>query len=153
MADIENPDLFACSSRTWISLDTAHFYEEHCQPSSGSAWLGFPNNGNQAPIAGDGRCRQNLHRVCQTAVGAPPRVGGVVWSLFIACPILNCMIHYNVCNEKGKYCGTVEIIVGGCIWQYHYPTGLLALKLKCIPCTSHFIITCLQSALKLFCAQ
>ena len=27
----------ACGSRTWISFDITHFYEEHCQPSSGSA--------------------------------------------------------------------------------------------------------------------
>ena len=50
-ADIANPDLIACSSRTWISLDIARFYEEHCQPSSGSAWPACPNNGNRAPIA------------------------------------------------------------------------------------------------------
>ena len=37
VADIANPDLLACGSRTWISLDIARFYEEHCQPSSGSA--------------------------------------------------------------------------------------------------------------------
>ena len=24
--------------------------------------------------------------------------------IFIGCPTLNCMIHYNVCNDKGKYC-------------------------------------------------
>ena len=24
--------------------------------------------------------------------------------IFIGCPIFNCMIHYNVCNDKGKYC-------------------------------------------------
>ena len=51
VADIANPDLFACSSRTWISLDIARFYEEHCQPSSGFAWPACPKNGNQAPIA------------------------------------------------------------------------------------------------------
>ena len=33
-----------------------------------------------SPLLGGGRCRHNLHRVCQTAVTAPPRVGGVVWS-------------------------------------------------------------------------
>ena len=38
VADIANPDLFACGSRTWISHDIARFYEVHCQPSSGSAW-------------------------------------------------------------------------------------------------------------------
>ena len=37
-------------------------------------------NGYRAPIAGGGRGRDNLHRVCQTAVPAPPRVGCVVWS-------------------------------------------------------------------------
>ena len=37
VADITNPELFACGIRTWISLDIARFYEEHCQPSSGSA--------------------------------------------------------------------------------------------------------------------
>ena len=25
-------------------------------------------------------------------------------SVIIGCPILNGMIHYNVCNDKGKYC-------------------------------------------------
>ena len=55
MADITNPDLFACGSRTWIRLDLARFYEEHCQPSSGSAWpVSPPKNGNRAPIAGGG---------------------------------------------------------------------------------------------------
>ena len=30
VADIVNPDVFVCGSRTWISLDIAHFYEEDC---------------------------------------------------------------------------------------------------------------------------
>ena len=34
VADISNPNLFACSCRTWICLDIAHFYEEQCQPST-----------------------------------------------------------------------------------------------------------------------
>ena len=38
-------------------------------------------NGNWVPIAGVGRGRYNLHRVCQTAVTTPPCVGCVVWSL------------------------------------------------------------------------
>ena len=38
VADIANPDLLACVSRTWISLDIARFCEEHYQPSSESAW-------------------------------------------------------------------------------------------------------------------
>ena len=39
MADIAKPDLFVSGSWTWISLDIARFYKEHCQPSSGSASL------------------------------------------------------------------------------------------------------------------
>ena len=80
VAAIANLDLFACGSRTWISLDIARFYEEHCQPSGGSAWPTCPKNGNRAPIAVGGRGRHNLHRVCQTVVTAPPRVGCVDWS-------------------------------------------------------------------------
>ena len=30
VADIANPDLFACGGRTWIGLDITRFYEEHC---------------------------------------------------------------------------------------------------------------------------
>ena len=35
--------------------------------------------------------------------------------IIIGCPILNCMIHYNVYNDKDKYCAIlwVEIIVRG----------------------------------------
>ena len=40
VADIANPDLFVCGSRTWISLDIGRFYEGHCQSSSGFALLG-----------------------------------------------------------------------------------------------------------------
>ena len=29
--------------------------------------------------------------------------------VIIGCPILNCMIHYNVCNAKGKYCAIVQL--------------------------------------------
>ena len=43
VADIANPYLFVCRSLTWISLDIARLYEEHCQPSSGSAWPAFKN--------------------------------------------------------------------------------------------------------------
>ena len=75
VADIVNPDFFACSSRTWISLNIARFYEEHCHPSRGSA---CPQN--RATIAGGGRGRHNLYRVFQHAVTAPSRVCCVVWS-------------------------------------------------------------------------
>ena len=40
----------------------------------------LPKIGNRAPIDGGGRGRHNSHRVCQTAVTAPPLVGSVVWS-------------------------------------------------------------------------
>ena len=30
VADMANPDFFVCGNRTWISLDIASFYEEHC---------------------------------------------------------------------------------------------------------------------------
>ena len=62
---------------TWISLDIARFYKEHCQPSTRSACL---KNGNRAPLSGGGRGRHNLHRVYQTAVTDTPHVGCVVWS-------------------------------------------------------------------------
>ena len=38
VTDIANPDLFACGSRTWISLDIARFYEEHCKPAMRTRW-------------------------------------------------------------------------------------------------------------------
>ena len=28
----------------------------------------------------------------------------IIQIVIIGCPIFNCMIHYNVCNAKGKYC-------------------------------------------------
>ena len=79
VADIENPDLFVFVCRTWIRLDISRFYKEQYQPSSGSM-TGLPKNVNWAPIAGGRRNRHNLHRLCQTTVTAPPRVGHVVWS-------------------------------------------------------------------------
>ena len=39
VANIANPDLLACGGRTWVSLDMARFYEEHCQPFGGMADL------------------------------------------------------------------------------------------------------------------
>ena len=69
VADITHPDLFVCGSRPWISLDIARFYEEQRLAQK---------NGNRATNAGGGRGRHNLHRVCQTAVTALPRVGCVV---------------------------------------------------------------------------
>ena len=37
VADIANPDLFACDCRTWIRLDISRFFKEQYQSSSGSA--------------------------------------------------------------------------------------------------------------------
>ena len=52
VADIANPDLFACGGRTWTSLDIARFYEEHCQLSSGSAWPACPKTVIGTPSLG-----------------------------------------------------------------------------------------------------
>ena len=41
---------------TWIRLDIARFYEEQCQPCSGSAWVAFPKTVNRSR-----RGRHNLH--------------------------------------------------------------------------------------------
>ena len=57
VADIANPYLFVLGSRTWFILDISRFYEEHCQPFSGSAWPVWSKNGNWAPIAGGGSGR------------------------------------------------------------------------------------------------
>ena len=80
VAYIANPDLFACSGRTWISLNIARFYEEHSQLSSRSAWPAYPKKCNRAPIAGGGRSRYTLHRVWHITVTAPPRIGCVFGS-------------------------------------------------------------------------
>ena len=52
VVDIANPDLLACGSRTWISLDIARFYEEYYQPSSGSAWPACQRDVNRPPLLG-----------------------------------------------------------------------------------------------------
>ena len=54
VADITNPDLFARGSWTWISLDIARLYEEHCQLSSGSAWPACQKPVIGAPLLGAG---------------------------------------------------------------------------------------------------
>ena len=83
VADIATPDL---------SLDIARFY---CQKSSGSAWPACPKNDNRAPLLGR-EGRHNLHRVCQTVVTAPPRVGCVVWSMnMMVPPSLPLYEHYG----------------------------------------------------------
>ena len=67
-------------SKIQTCLHIARFYEEHCQPSSRSAWLACTKNGNRAAIAGGGRDRHKLHRVCHTTVTDPPHAGCVFWS-------------------------------------------------------------------------
>ena len=57
VADITNTDLFVCDCWTWISIDITHFYEEQCQPSSGSA---CPKTVNRAPIGGG----SGFHTIC-----------------------------------------------------------------------------------------
>ena len=94
VTDIANPDLFACSGRTWISLDISCLYEEHCQPSSGSAWPACPKNGNRAPIARGGRGRHNLYMVCHITVTAPPRVGCVFGTILHPHRVL---LQYTAC--------------------------------------------------------
>ena len=54
VAYIANLDLFACGSRTWISLDITLFYEEHFQPSSGFAWSACPKKVIGLPLLGAG---------------------------------------------------------------------------------------------------
>ena len=55
VAYIANPDSFACGCGTWIHLNIARFYEEQCQPASGSAWPACPKKPlNRGPIAGGG---------------------------------------------------------------------------------------------------
>ena len=79
MADIENPDLFVCSCRTWICLDITRFCEEQRQPSNGSAWPAC-----QKPENYWGReVSTQFSQQFPTTVRAPPLVGCVVWSLLL----------------------------------------------------------------------
>ena len=53
MADITNPDLFACSSLTWIGLDITRFCEQQHQRVR---MAGMPKTTvNWAPLLGAGR--------------------------------------------------------------------------------------------------
>ena len=112
VADIANPDMFAYGSRTWICLDIARFYEEHCQPSSGSARPACQKNVNRAPIVGGGRGRHNFHRFCQTTVTAPPRVCCVVWSLLTA---LIRAIHPLQAEGKKAFLKETQILLQICV--------------------------------------
>ena len=70
VADITNPDLFACSYRTYIRLNIARFYQEPLQLSSIQDRLGKI----MFSIDGGGTCDTIYH----TTVMAPPHVGCVV---------------------------------------------------------------------------
>ena len=71
VADIANPDLFACGCRTKICMDITNFYEEQCQPSSGSACPACPKNGKRDVS------NQFAQQFAKSAVTAPPLVGCV----------------------------------------------------------------------------
>ena len=60
VADVANPAFIGGCCQTWISLDIGRFYEEQCQPSSGSAWPACPKTVNRAPLLGG---RHNFHKV------------------------------------------------------------------------------------------
>ena len=83
MANIANPDLFACSCWTWIILDIACFYEEQCQPSSESAWPACPNNDKSETHFWGWGVNTICTAVCQTTVTASPRVSWVIWSIWV----------------------------------------------------------------------
>ena len=75
---IANPDLFVCGSRTWSRIRP--LLRGALTAIQRVRMIGMPKNGNRVPIAGGGRGRHNLYRVCHTAVTDPLRVGCVIWS-------------------------------------------------------------------------
>ena len=59
---------------------------------------------NRASIAGGGRGRHNLHRVCRTIVTAPPRVACVFWSHLISvCMFIvsKALLISSDCSRRG----------------------------------------------------
>ena len=83
MVDIANPDLFVCGCRTCICLAITHFYEEQRQPSSGSAWLAYTNNGKSGSHCCGPEISTQFAQQFVTAVTALPLVCCVVWSPWI----------------------------------------------------------------------
>ena len=81
VADIANPDLFACGSRTWlVSISPAFTLLSGALPAIQRVRMaGLPKK----TVIGPPPVMRlhNLHRVCQNAVTAPLRVGCVVKSL------------------------------------------------------------------------
>ena len=78
MAVMTNPELFAYSCRAWICLGISRFYEEQCQPSSGSAWPSSPKKRLIGPLLTGG-----INTICITVYEAvvtdPPLLGCVIW--------------------------------------------------------------------------
>ena len=68
VTDIANSDLLRCCCRSWISLDIVRFYEEQCQPSSGSAWQACPKTVNRASLLGEGGVDRICTAACQTII-------------------------------------------------------------------------------------
>ena len=58
VVDIANPDFLGCCCRTCNIHGISRFYEQQCQPSSGSAWLACLKTVNRAPIV-EGRKGQH----------------------------------------------------------------------------------------------
>ena len=91
----------------FVSTSPAFTRRSTRHPAGPHDWL-TPKKGNRAPIAGCGRNRHNLHRVCQTNVTALPRVGCVVCSLHNALTMsnqINNMWHcyqysYSTCGDR-----------------------------------------------------
>ena len=87
MADIANPDLFACVCRTWIRLDISRFLGRNTShPVGPHDWLA-PENVIGRPLLGGGRDRHDLHRVCQTTVTA--------FHLSFSLSLSLCLSHIN----------------------------------------------------------
>ena len=79
VADIANPDLSTYGSRTWISLDIAHFMRRIV---SGSAWPAFPKTLIGAPLLG----ARGVETICTGFARPPetaPRRVGCVAVLFV----------------------------------------------------------------------
>ena len=73
---------------------------------------------NRAPISGGEMGRHNLHRVCQNAVTAPPRVCCVVWSpgILVCISFLISVCMFIVSKALLISSATVIVRAMGAIW-------------------------------------
>ena len=81
-----------------VGLDITRFCEQHCQPSSGSAWPACPKNFKSGPHCwGRGGSTQFAQQL-ESAVTTPPLVGCVVWSLLYLMDIcfLTCVCEASI---------------------------------------------------------